>query len=247
MGAARTPVSDVSDPAQARLGGFTQADPSYWKPSSSERRHLGTPRETPRETWGRRRHERRDGTGKWFQRRAKNADSLAWRERAWEGLTVAFGHVLPVSPEPCLSSIIGLVSSEHRLTSSDALLKLFHPKKVLVAPSHPTVGDSTDCSPPGSSVPRISQARTEEGSHSLLQGLFLTQGLNPRLLHCRQILYHLSYQGSPIKLSAALWSSSHGSSCGRQGFTPSADRQLTQQLFNHCTLQGHCITAQPCY
>ena len=35
------------------------------------------------------------------------------------------------------------------------------------------------------------------GSHFLLQGIFLTQGLNPGLLHCRQILYHLSHQGSP--------------------------------------------------
>ena len=27
------------------------------------------------------------------------------------------------------------------------------------------------------------------GCHFLLQGIFLTQGLNPCLLHCRQILY----------------------------------------------------------
>ena len=33
-------------------------------------------------------------------------------------------------------------------------------------------------------------------SHSLLQGIFLTQGSNPGLLHYRQILYHLSHQGS---------------------------------------------------
>ena len=32
---------------------------------------------------------------------------------------------------------------------------------------------------------------------SLLQGIFLTQGLKSGLLLCRQILYHLSYQGSP--------------------------------------------------
>ena len=32
----------------------------------------------------------------------------------------------------------------------------------------------------------------ELGSHSLLQGLFPTQGSNPGLLHCRWILYHLS-------------------------------------------------------
>ena len=34
------------------------------------------------------------------------------------------------------------------------------------------------------------------GLHFLLQGIFLTQGLNPGLLHCRQMLYHLSHQGS---------------------------------------------------
>ena len=36
------------------------------------------------------------------------------------------------------------------------------------------------------------------GNHSQLQGIFLTQGSNPGLLHCRHILYHLSYQGSPF-------------------------------------------------
>ena len=36
------------------------------------------------------------------------------------------------------------------------------------------------------------------GCHSLLQEIFLTQGLNSGLLHCRQILYHLSHQGSPV-------------------------------------------------
>ena len=40
---------------------------------------------------------------------------------------------------------------------------------------------------------------TGVGSHSLLQGIFPTQGSNPVLLHCRQILYKLSYQGSPLQ------------------------------------------------
>ena len=31
--------------------------------------------------------------------------------------------------------------------------------------------------------------------HFLLQGIFPTQGLNPGLPHCRQMLYHLSHQG----------------------------------------------------
>ena len=34
------------------------------------------------------------------------------------------------------------------------------------------------------------------GSLSFLQGIFPTQGSNPGLLDCRQILYQLSYQGS---------------------------------------------------
>ena len=38
---------------------------------------------------------------------------------------------------------------------------------------------------------------TGVGCHGLLQGIFLTQRLKPPLLHCREILYHLSRQGSP--------------------------------------------------
>ena len=34
------------------------------------------------------------------------------------------------------------------------------------------------------------------GSHFLLQGILPTQGLNPGLPHCRQMLYHLCHQGS---------------------------------------------------
>ena len=40
---------------------------------------------------------------------------------------------------------------------------------------------------------------TGVGSHSLLQGIFPTLGLNLCLLYCRQILYHLSHQGSPFR------------------------------------------------
>ena len=52
------------------------------------------------------------------------------------------------------------------------------------------------------------------GFCSLLQGIFLTQGSNPGLPHCRQILYQLSYQGSKSRdleavsayvLRRALW------------------------------------------
>ena len=39
---------------------------------------------------------------------------------------------------------------------------------------------------------------TGAGSLSLLQGIIPTQGSNPGLPNCRQILYQLSHQGSPI-------------------------------------------------
>ena len=39
---------------------------------------------------------------------------------------------------------------------------------------------------------------TGVGCHFLLQGVFPTQGSNPGLLHCRQILYQLRYKESPI-------------------------------------------------
>ena len=44
---------------------------------------------------------------------------------------------------------------------------------------------------------------TGVGSFSLLQGIFPTQELNWGLLHCKRILYQLSYQGSPNKLHRA--------------------------------------------
>ena len=40
--------------------------------------------------------------------------------------------------------------------------------------------------------------KTGVDCHFLLQGSFLTQGLNPGLLHCRWSLYHLRHQGLPI-------------------------------------------------
>ena len=39
--------------------------------------------------------------------------------------------------------------------------------------------------------------KTGVGSLSLFQGIFPNQGSNPRVLHCRQILYQLSHKGSP--------------------------------------------------
>ena len=53
---------------------------------------------------------------------------------------------------------------------------------------------------------------TGKGSFSLLQGIFPIQGLNPGLLHCRWILYQLSYEGSPQILEWVAFPFSRGSS-----------------------------------
>ena len=47
------------------------------------------------------------------------------------------------------------------------------------------------------SEPLGKSKNTGVGSLSLLQGIFPTQELNQGLLHCRRILYQLSYQESP--------------------------------------------------
>jgi len=63
--------------------------------------------------------------------------------------------------------------------------------KVKVVQLYLTLCDLIDYSPwnsPGQN--------TGVGNRFLLQGIFPTQGLNPGLLHCRQILYQLSHQGS---------------------------------------------------
>ena len=53
-----------------------------------------------------------------------------------------------------------------------------------------------DWSPPGSCVHGFSRQEYWSGCHSLFQGIFPIQRLNPGLPYYRQSLYHLSLQGS---------------------------------------------------
>ena len=63
---------------------------------------------------------------------------------------------------------------------------------------HVWVFYTQDCSLPDFSGQGILQVRILEWVPcSLLQGIFPTQGSNPGLPHCKQILFHLSHQGSP--------------------------------------------------
>ena len=83
----------------------------------------------------------------------------------------------------------------------------------LVTQSCLTLCNSVDCSPAGSSVHGDSPGKnTWVGGHALLQGVFPTQGLNPGLPHCRQILDHLSHPGSPRMLEWVAYPFSRGTS-----------------------------------
>ena len=71
-----------------------------------------------------------------------------------------------------------------------------------VTKSCPTLHDSMHCSPPGSSVHRISQARILVVHHFLLQGSFPTQGASPcllRLLHWQVDSLPLSHLGGDLR------------------------------------------------
>ena len=84
---------------------------------------------------------------------------------------------------------------------------------------------------------------TGVGCHALLQRIFLTQGSNPGILHCRQILYRLSHQGSPLSfhsrpvpsfLHSEFWLGNHSSSSSPKtpliGFFP--DFMFFQRVFS---------------
>ena len=88
---------------------------------------------------------------------------------------------------------------------NDSRSDLFHSSYkmlvCLVAQSCSTLCNPVDCSLPDSSVHGDSPSmNTEVGCHAPLPRIFPTQGSNSGLLHCRQILYCLNHQGSPIKV-----------------------------------------------
>ena len=76
--------------------------------------------------------------------------------------------------------------------------------KVLVSQLCPTLCHTTDYEPARLLCPWNSSGKnTGVGCHSLLQGILPTQRLNLDLLHCRQILYGLSHQGSPAMVDCS--------------------------------------------
>ena len=105
------------------------------------------------------------------------------------------------------ANIFGFVGYMASLATVQLCCAVLSPSVVL------TLCDTMDCSPPGSSIQGDSPGKnTWVGCRALLQGIFPTQGLNSGLPHCRQILYHLSHQGSPRILEWVAYPFSRGSS-----------------------------------
>ena len=113
------------------------------------------------------------------------------RQEHWSGLPFPSPGDLPDSGiKPVCPRFPALAGEFFFLTTEP-------PMKVRVTQSCPTLCDPMDFSPwnsPGQN--------TGVGSLSLLQGIFPTQGLNPGLLHCRQIFYCLSHKGSQSQKNA---------------------------------------------
>ena len=107
------------------------------------------------------------------------------------------------SRTPCLPPLMSppprprSISPPQRASSSGAGLCLLLGVKVKAAQSCLTL--PTSCTAARQAPPSVGFSRqgTGVGSHGLLHGVFLTRQLNPGLLHCGQIPYQLSQQGSP--------------------------------------------------
>ena len=97
-----------------------------------------------------------------------------------------------------------LFSSTFRASHEGHSLKV----KLKVTQLSPTLCDPVDYTVHGNCPGQ----NTGVGNLSLLQGIFQTQGSNPGLLHCRQILYHLSHKGSPRILEWVAYPFFRGSS-----------------------------------
>ena len=101
-------------------------------------------------------------------------------------------HALPSEPGICNNSLC--IQQQHKATVKMKAMNITNLRYV----SHSVMSDSLR--PHGLQTTRLlcpwdfPDKNTGVGCHSFLQGIFLTRGLNPSLLHCRWILYHLSHQ-----------------------------------------------------
>ena len=110
----------------------------------------------------------------------------------WGGLASQFGYVVSG----------GLMRHSGIVQGVSEGCELVNESCSVVSDSLQPSGLYSPCNSPGQN--------TGVGSLSLFQGIFPTQGSNPGLPHCRQILYHLSHKGSPNVCWTHEFESDHG-------------------------------------
>ena len=100
------------------------------------------------------------------------------------------------SREPRFDPLSGIECSQKKKTlKNKQTQQQAQGRQLYPSESHSVMSDSLQ--PHGLYSPWSSLGQnTGVGSCSLFQGIFPTQGSHPGLLHCRQILYELSYQGT---------------------------------------------------
>ena len=86
---------------------------------------------------------------------------------------------------------------------------------------------------------------TGVGSLSLLQGIFTTQGLNPGLLHFRQILYQLSHKEVQVWVKHAKYAYYYYQQTWRTGGRCEAMRMIKHNAFKKCTIRSSWERKQP--
>ena len=111
-------------------------------------------------------------------------------------------------------------------------------------PSCQTLCNSVDYSPPGSSG-----KNTGVGYHFLLQGIFLTQGLNPCLLHWQADSLSLSHRGSTPRLPTVIRTKLNQSDVMKLSPSPRADQTLLAPCSREAELYEWRNTSQnqPCH
>ena len=113
----------------------------------------------------------------------------------WVAISFSRGSSRPREDIQCMEDIQSMEFSRPEYWSGQPLHSPGDLPSPGIEPRSPSL--QTDSLP---AKPQGKPKNTGVGSLSLLQRTFLTQELNLGLLHCRQILYQLSYQGSPVLL-----------------------------------------------
>ena len=106
------------------------------------------------------------------------------------------------------------IHSEKNMTRKDTGIPMFTAALFKLA-KHPSIEEWI----------KMWAMNTGVGSLPILQGVFLTQELNKGVLHCKQILYQLSYQGS----------------CRESLFCSNKLRQSLAHLVSICTFITYCM------